>query len=78
MKNNNKYFELNLPNTRSEVPEVEEGIKINQPTIKLRCDIKSYLKPKLFDIVRMQIKEKTKENLKYFQDDPDELEVLDR
>ena len=36
-------------------------------------DVHSYLKPDIFDVIRVQTKEKMKENLKYSAPDPTEL-----
>lgn len=46
LKNNHKYFELNLPNSRSIFnPKVTQNAHVNKPMVFLKKDVHSYIKP---------------------------------
>lgn len=64
---NGKYFCVNLPHSNAVIKNkaVLSNSCIVQPVVTRRGRVESFIKPKMFDVVREQAKSKIRENLKF-------------
>ena len=68
MKNSRIHFELNLPHSRSYLINMAsaQNTVVNKPLCTERQDVKSFIKPKLTDIARIQAS-KVGKKMKYYE-----------
>ena len=68
---------MNLPDSTSKVPAaVQRSSTVRRPMPHERYDVKSYIKPQIFDLVREQTKDQTREHLKFLS--PREQEAFEQ
>lgn len=83
MKNNaasnqlNRMFRVNLPGSTSKVPAVvQRSSTVRRPMPHERYEVTSFIKPQIFDLVREQTKDQTREHLKFLN--PREQEIFEQ
>ena len=72
-----RTFRVNLPGSTSKVPAVvQRSSTVRRPMPHGRYEVTSFIKPQIFDLVREQTKDQTREHLKFLN--PREQEIFEQ